>query len=50
MQKVGGREGCPFFVMVMCAESPINHLRITYESPKIYSGKIVKEKGMTKPN
>lgn len=27
-------QGCPFFVMVMYAESPINHLRITYESPK----------------
>ena len=25
---------CPFFVMVMYAESPINHLRITKESLK----------------
>ena len=33
MQKVGGRLGCPIFVMVMYAESPKNHLRITYESP-----------------
>ena len=31
-------------------ESPKNHQRITKESLKIYSGKIVKEKGLTKPN
>lgn len=28
----------------------MNHQRITKESLKIYSGKIVKEKGLTKPN
>ena len=27
-------QNCPFFVMVMYAKSPINNLRITYESPK----------------
>ena len=25
----------------MCAESPINNLRITYESPKIYSHRVI---------